>query len=541
MASYRGDGPQSEGAKDIVRNFYTIDWLDDCYRQLSVPNPLMEKLIEKVGDRLAPMIKDQMSESSIKQQTLLLLLGPQYRKQHFPSQKFDPKLLEPPRLSPEVKLATIDDVRNWLMQQVYITSQELGFNRSISTGSAPVELEEFQQQMQTVYKAALDERVKQLEINPKVRSHPNSSLMDDSRSRAMGEALLAVGIRDPFEMAHILKSLQTKCYPLPGTLRSYVWREFLFLRQGVKDSILLTNVSVEKQTYFRSTAQRNSEEFKQVSPLECRIHSQIKDAVMEIYNSSSAMRKLGDDGHMLEAVKVLNALYSYNQMFNPLFVYWLCPLQLALDRKDYDEDTWLYHLAFHFEFFVPECPLSLSELFTTADHVLETLKGVDPFLHEYLDDASGQQVIANAKDFPEECYHLNPSEAKKMMSVLEDAGGEEVPSPYSSAIGHPAIFIRKWLATVFVGVLSPPALLILWDLIFMGKWDRRRLGDFCLVILGLLKSRFYEAKHFRAIQQVFFEDGNQLLTNDIRRAWLHWQNQGAFDAIPAMNRTSRMA
>lgn len=519
--------------------FYTADWLEDCYQQLAVPNPNIEKLMEKIAERLAVNVKGQLDNSG-KQQALFTLLGRQYVKQHFPHHKYDPTMLEPPKMKSDTKVILLEDMREWLQQQLVATCHELGYDKSAAEGLKHAELGPFYRQAEGIYKKQLDKRVQEIKT-AKAKSRGSAISASklgidlDSPSHALGEALLAIGLRDPFKMARILKKMQQRCLPLPMSLRSYVWSDFLFLRDGVKVNIVLTNVVKQRLQKFETAVNQHTKEMKLSRSTESPMNKQIDTAVMDAYNHHPSLKSLDADAHLLEAVHVLNMLYVYNRSFNPIYVFWLCPLQISIERDTLSEVEGRLHLALHLDMFVRHCSLSSSELFTCAQQVMDTLKSLDPYLHEHLGDMTAKSVYVNPKDFPEECLHQDKAEAEKIATELGMFSGSDVPESRLPVFSDPAIFLRKWLLTGLASVLSPPALLLMWDFFFLGKWDRRRLHDICLVLLGLLKPWFYRAKDYTGIKQVFFEEPSMLYTSDLRKALTHWQDRGAFDDIPNMN------
>lgn len=51
---------------------------------------------------------------------------------------------------------------------------------------------------------------------------------------------------------------------------------------------------------------------------------------LQTYNKTPSMQLYKSTAYMKEASRVLNALYIYNQSYQPFYVLWLFPMQVAL-------------------------------------------------------------------------------------------------------------------------------------------------------------------------------------------------------------------
>ncbi|XP_075189860.1 uncharacterized protein LOC142289817 [Anomaloglossus baeobatrachus] len=113
---------------------------------------------------------------------------------------------------------------------------------------------------------------------------------------------------------------------------------------------------------------------------------------------------------------------------------------------------------------------------------------------------------------------------------------ENLSNFHKDHLASPVIFLRKWMGEGFVNSLDLPAVLLIWDQLFMQNWNRNVMESFCLVLLMLLKESIMAANDFPAIRQILLSGGYHLLTADIQRAWIHIQQGGLLVDIPGMNR-----
>uniref|UniRef100_T1INR2 phosphorylase kinase n=1 Tax=Strigamia maritima TaxID=126957 RepID=T1INR2_STRMM len=527
---------------DLHRNsFYAVEWLDSCYRLLAVPNPVLEKVLNKVNEKLSVVVKGQMDKPG-KKQILFSLLGSHFIRQYFSNERYEEKYLLPPHMDADTRLELTEEVKFWLMEQLKKIENELGFNKNVENGTQDADVTLFITQIQTIYKTHLDARIEELKKLCKEKNQHKTRVDFDIESplHALGEGLLAIGLKDPFKMAQILKTWQQRFYPLPGRLRMYVWDEFMFSKHGRLENVATTEVVSDYRIRFSRTVNMNVSNLKLEDSKHSTLFKQINDAVAEVYDQSHSLRDLNSESHVTLSCNILNTVHVANGTFNPLYIYWVCPLQLVF-VSDMSEEDELMNMAMHLDLLARHCPLAQSEIFSLAKQVMQSLKSYDPFLHEHLYDVAAKKIKINAKDFPVECLHQDKTEANKIASEMALFAGKDLPSNRLTLFENPEIFIRKWLITVFVSALTPFVCLFVWDYIFLGKWQRRRFHDFCIVLLGMLKNWFYRAKDYRGLKQVFFEEPSRLYTNDIRRAWLHWQDGGNFEMIPELNSNIKLA
>ncbi|CAM4571813.1 unnamed protein product [Lepidochelys kempii] len=91
----------------------------------------------------------------------------------------------------------------------------------------------------------------------------------------------------------------------------------------------------------------------------------------------------------------------------------------------------------------------------------------------------------------------------------------------------------------FVSILDFPAVLLIWDQMYIQDWNQKVMENFCLSILMLLKDSLMAANDYPAIREVFLFHGCHLLTADIQRAWIHLQQGGLPADIPGLSRQNQ--
>ncbi|XP_043574048.1 uncharacterized protein LOC122563897 isoform X1 [Chiloscyllium plagiosum] len=87
----------------------------------------------------------------------------------------------------------------------------------------------------------------------------------------------------------------------------------------------------------------------------------------------------------------------------------------------------------------------------------------------------------------------------------------------------------------FVSILHLPAVLLIWDQLFMQNWKLQVMEDFCLAILLLLKECLMVASDHQSLKKVFLVHASHLYTLDIQRSWIHLQQGGLPTDIPGLN------
>jgi hypothetical protein len=69
---------------------------------------------------------------------------------------------------------------------------------------------------------------------------------------------------------------------------------------------------------------------------------------IKTYSRVGALTDLLNEQHLRQAMKILNILYTYSRDYEPYFIYWLLPFQLAFKN----ETDIIYDLAMYLDLFV---------------------------------------------------------------------------------------------------------------------------------------------------------------------------------------------
>ena len=67
----------------------------------------------------------------MKQQALFHLLGKEYVRLHFQHHRYNPKLLEEPRTTPEVREAYLKEMKALLEEQLVAAQKDMGFPEDV--------------------------------------------------------------------------------------------------------------------------------------------------------------------------------------------------------------------------------------------------------------------------------------------------------------------------------------------------------------------------------------------------------------------------
>ncbi|XP_053561373.1 uncharacterized protein LOC128652460 [Bombina bombina] len=246
------------------------------------------------------------------------------------------------------------------------------------------------------------------------------------------------------------------------------------------------------------------------------------------------MQRLATDEQMiLESSKSLNVLYVYDGTYEPYLIHWLFPLQIAFKQAPPTAEH-SYELSMYLHILAKNIYPSWLEIFAMAERVMTTLEKEDRELFAHLQYSFQRNITFDPKDFLVELISLEREEGLKLYA---DPGEMERSSTFQEKLlASPVIFMRKWMGEGFVNSLDLPAVLLIWDQLFMQDWNRNVMENFCLAILMLLKDSFMDAKDYASIRQIFLHEASHLFTADIQRAWIHLQQGGLVADIHGMNR-----
>ncbi|KAG7471299.1 hypothetical protein MATL_G00123060 [Megalops atlanticus] len=350
-------------------------------------------------------------------------------------------------------------------------------------------------------------------------------------SEVLGGALSAVLTSDPSRMQAVCERLGGQL--LPASLRRSVWIEKLLKPEALKSS---TTWALERRARerFGRTVERRVAVLKLRSATRSPISGLIENAVVEIYEQTPCMQAFASSEQMIsESCKALNVLYVHSQVYQPRLVLWLFPLQIAFQQRTAKAEH-SYELAMYLDLLLEGFLPGQAEIAAMAESVMRRVEEQDPDLSSHLRSCCSRNHILNPKDYAVE---LLSQEREKALEALDvTCPGDRHVADTKELLENPGIFLRKWIGEGFVSVLDLPAVLLVWDQLFMQVWNRRVMEDVCLALLMLLREALMAACDYQSVREVLSGHVNHLFTADIQRAWIHLQHGGRAADIPGFNR-----
>ncbi|XP_075053847.1 uncharacterized protein LOC142139886 [Mixophyes fleayi] len=324
---------------------------------------------------------------------------------------------------------------------------------------------------------------------------------------------------------------------LPKALRRLIWMDKLLRSDKTFKGDKVNLIEKDARERYGRKLEHKCAELKLRSATRSPISGLIENAVVEKFRSTPSMYQFATDEQMInESSKSLNILYVYNGTYEPYFIHWLFPLQMAFNQIPSTAEH-PYELFMYLHLLIKNIFPSWMEIFAMAERVMVTLQTEDMELFNHLQRSLQRNLTFNSKDFLVELIAREKKEALKLYASSSKL--ESISNCHEELLANPVIFLRKWLGECFVNSLDLPAVLLIWDQLFMQNWNSKVLESFCIVILMLLKDSIMAARDYSAIRQILLSEGYHLFTADIQRAWIHLQQGGLLADIPGMNRLNR--
>ncbi|XP_054857860.1 uncharacterized protein LOC129344960 [Eublepharis macularius] len=365
-------------------------------------------------------------------------------------------------------------------------------------------------------------------IDPAVLSCPESDLL--------GDLLCAIISQGSENLSTVCERLSGKL--LPKRLRQFVWLSKL-LRAASKSHRAETLASTEREAKvsFGHTVAWRIAELKLRTATRSPVSGLIENAVVEKYRNVPCMNPFSVNEQMiLESSKTLNVLYVFNGTYEPYLIYWLFPLQMAF-QQIMPADEHFYDLAMYLHSLHQNLFPSWAKIQAVADSVMSLLEREDATFFTHLQSSFRKNITIDPKEF---LVNLILQEQDSAQKILASEKRDQPPlSLAKELLASPVFFLRKWMGEGFVGVLTLPAVMLVWDQFFMQDWNINTMQSFCASILLLLKDSFMAAEDYPAIREVFLLHPSGLLTADIQKAWIHLQQGGLPADIPGFNSLSQ--
>ncbi|XP_022253719.1 uncharacterized protein LOC111088305 [Limulus polyphemus] len=510
-----------------------MEWMDGCKNQSLIGCPSLEKLLEKVGSGLALKIKGQLGIPSHRQ-ALFTLLGDDFVKEYFPNSVTDPSLLEPPKLSSRKKEQIMSEMQNWLDNQIELVLQE----KSLKTkkGEPRGDMAAYMQEAGDIFSQSLDIQVKKAKTHLKNKKKNRNN--DENTLTPTDIFHIAINLalsQDLTQMDPMITTMKEHSALLPKPLRSLYWSEYLLKKENEKNSKLKGRNRDIRELFRKGLARAVKEQGVERATRGSQ-WKQIDQAVINAYKLTPTLKCFGKDEQLTETSQVLNVVQVHSKNFQPSLVYWACGLQqVYLKNKTVDHDDEIVEVAMLLDMLQRHCMPTQSQIFAVGCRISDTLAKEDKEFFNHLNENIEKNVTGNFQEFPLESLNVNKN---KSQSVKETAlhKGKGLSPQQNKLFVDPEMFLHKWIVEGFMSILRPVAVLFIWDQLFMQKWSSTALCNACLALMGLLKPWFMLAHDYPSIKKVFLEEPSKLYTLDIRNAWKHLKDGGAFRDIPLMNR-----
>ncbi|XP_063810104.1 uncharacterized protein LOC135031779 isoform X2 [Pseudophryne corroboree] len=550
-------------------------WLDFCSHETLLPGSPWHKVLDKIGVVFAEKVRPLLDDPQ-ERQMIFKLLGKDYVQKHFSDYPNDPSLLHPPNMSNVEHENTEKNTQIWLWNQWIKTAEQLGCHL---TGDGPTELSAemthfvnhaftlIENKMNLLlaeheaknesgidnelgtWTSFLTRRPKSVDSkdlsfaihkmetfhlkNDKgVAGKPNRPpSLSCSGAEVLGNAVGAIIALESSAMAMVCNRLSG--HLLPKSLRRLIWMDKLLRFDTTFKGVKINLIEKETRERYGRKLEHKCAELKIRSATRSPISGLIENAVVEKFRSTPSMYQFATDEQMInESSKSLNVLYVYNGTYEPYFIHWLFPLQMAF-KQIAPKAEHPYELFMYLHLLIKNIFPSWMEIFAMAERVMVTLQTEDAELFTHLQRSFQTNLTFNPKDFLVELIARERKEALKLYASSSNL--ESIANSHEELLASPVIFLRKWMGECFVSSLDVPAVLLIWDQLFMQNWNHKVMESFCLVILMLLKDSIMAARDYPAIRQILLSDGYHLLTADIQRAWIHLQQGGLLADIPGMN------
>ncbi|XP_067823996.1 uncharacterized protein [Heptranchias perlo] len=563
---------------------FKVDWLDSSLQETLFPGKPWHKVYEKLGAALAREVEGQLKNPE-QRQIIFQLLGLSFVQEHFSNYLDHPSLLHPPNMTASRRELLEQDTRVWLQDVTMKAAEQCGCQRrpggdysglssemidfiddtnnlvfmemeqllarhEAKQNDPDTDLAQSSITWQSSWAMVARRRPKSVEskdlhltmrrgsafqlklndgdsLEPKLNPPPLSCM----QSETLGDSVCAILRSDRERMPAICERLRGKL--LPTTLRCFIWLDKLLKMD--KQNRTTASVDVEKtiRERFGRVIERRMAELKLRSATRSPVSGLVENAVVQKFEKTPCMQPFATNEQMiLEASKTLNVLYVYDGTYEPYLIYWLFPLQIAFKQSSAKAEH-PYELAMYLHLLIHNLFPSWPEVFGMAEQVMNRLEKEDPEFFAHLHSCFTNNVLIEPKEFLLKQIAREKAHAQKLHDTR--ASSEELRHISKELLTNPIIVLRKWMGEGFAGILDLPAVLLIWDQLFMQDWKLQVMEDFCLAILLLLKEPLMAADDHHSLKQVFLVHASHLYTVDIQRSWIHLQQGGLPADIPGLN------
>ncbi|KAK7068442.1 hypothetical protein SK128_018530, partial [Halocaridina rubra] len=351
-----------EKAEGDGTDVFREKWMNRCFKTVAYPDPACVKVMELVSRALSKRVT-QPQESALKQQALFSLLGPEYTEQYFPYQKYNIKILDPPKIKPAQREKYVEEMREFLKKSLDLAMKDLGYPDDISTYKADDELGHFVQNVSSTFREGLrkhtshiqqeedvenEKRKKEQEVKKSKKKKENddgesenSDDEDEDGDKEKGnnmshtkpsdicsQAMLALIAHDSSNKDQYLQSIRERHLGFNMTLRRYFWRDYLEEKEKTRKDIKEEDdIMPAIRREFNKNLKKEMKAQNISRAIQSHNHGDIDAAVIETYDYTKSLRSLDTDEHMIQTSRALNILCVYTKAFSVSNIHWLMPLQ----------------------------------------------------------------------------------------------------------------------------------------------------------------------------------------------------------------------
>ncbi|KAM3934150.1 uncharacterized protein RB166_001744 [Leptodactylus fuscus] len=553
-------------------------WLDFCFHNTLLPCSPWNKVCTRVAVTYAKNIQSILDNPK-KRQMVFKLLGNNFVQNHFSEYPNDPSLLHTPNMSSLEYEKMETKMKLWLWDQWKRTAEQTGCTTDDGMTEVSPQMTHFINHTYQLVENAMDMFLAQHETKDKSllsvmneelvswrtfsRKRPRSVESKDlhlaltrtetfplnstkgvsgheikppplscAGAEVLGNSVCAIISLDSSAMTSVCDRLSG--HLLPRALRRFIWMDKLLRSEKNFREEKINVLERETRERYGRTLEHKCVELKLRSATRSPISGLIEKAVVEKFENIPSMYSFASSEEMIkESSKALNVLYVYSGIYEPYLIHWLFPLQVAFRQTSATAEH-PYELFMYLHLLIKNIFPSWLEIFAMAERVMATLQTEDMELFTHLHHSFSRNVTFNPKDFLVELIAREREEAQKLYASSYKS--QSLSHFHEEHLASPVIFLRKWMGEGFVNSLDLPAVLLIWDQLFMRNWNRNVMENFCLALLMLLKESIMAVNDFPSIRQIFLSGGYHLFTADIQKAWIHLEQGGLLADIPDMNR-----
>ncbi|XP_035220791.1 uncharacterized protein LOC118193761 isoform X2 [Stegodyphus dumicola] len=328
----------------------------------------------------------------------------------------------------------------------------------------------------------------------------------DLHEKYLSELLSA----DPDVIESLMPELRSQVVVLSDYLRASIWPACISYKEKPKQKKNSQKIHDRfVQLYIK---QHLSQEFSKDSRT-------ISSTVTKIYKETKGLKTLDSENNISSTVAILSVCDTYGKKFQPYYVFYAAVLQhVFLKSNQRTSDQEFGYAAMMLEKILRLCAVTNERSNKIVNKVIQILTDSD------------KELVNHIKQ------HLSSNLDGKTGSSTEKNISSSGSSQASDLRDSITFYLNKWITDAFSSVLKANCLFLVWDQLFLNKWENKIFQDVCLSLMGLLKPWFMLSKSKSDIEKVFLEEPSYLYMLDVRSALSFIQKKVNFSEIPSVNR-----